>query len=76
MQKICTQNIIPDHFLILRNSLEQVMRARNSFQNKVFWNKPVQNVIIISVLSNYVKENQKSHVENQKSFSYEKKDFQ
>ena len=76
MQKICTQNIIPDHFLILINSLEQVMRARNSFQNKVFWNKPVQNVIIISVLSNYVKENQKSHVENQKSFSYEKKDFQ
>ena len=70
MQKICTQNIIPDHFLILINSLEQVMRARNSL------NKPVQNVIIISVLSNYVKENQKSHVENQKSFSYEKKDFQ
>ena len=76
MQKICTQNIIPDHFLILINSLERVMRARNSFQNKVFRNKPVQNVIIISVLSNYVKENQKSHVENQKSFSYEKKDFQ
>ena len=70
MQKICTQNIIPDHFLILITSLEQVMRARNSL------NKPVQNVIIISVLSNYVKENQKSHVENQKSFSYEKKDFQ
>ena len=31
------QNLVPDHFLILASNPKQLLHARNSFKNKIFW---------------------------------------
>ena len=37
------QKLVPDSFFILVNNPKQPLHARNSFKNKIFWNRIIKN---------------------------------
>ena len=45
MEKSCRQcapKAVPDSFLILVNNLKQLLDARDSFKNEIFWKRAIK----------------------------------
>ena len=38
------QKLVPDLFLMLVNNPKQLLHARNSFKNKIFWKRIIKNL--------------------------------
>ena len=44
------QKLVPDHFLILVNNPKQPLHARNYFENRIFWKRRTQSLLMDKVI--------------------------